>query len=154
MARGSSVKLPHRLSGPTAAALFISAAVGAPHAGAADPSSAGGTGILSPGRMFSEQTGESLYANVCQGCHMSDGRGAVGAGSYPSLANDPNLEMAAYPVHVVVDGLRGMPAVGQAMTDDQVIAVVGYVRTHFGNHGAAPVTADEVRAARQEGAAP
>ena len=104
--------------------------------------------------MFSEGTGESLYRNICQGCHMADGRGAVGAGSYPSLAGDSNFGVAAYPVHVVVDGLRGMPAFGPALTDDQVIAVVGYVRTHFGNHEAAPVTADDVRAARQEGAAP
>ena len=40
------------------------------------------------------------------------------------------------------------------MNDEQVIAVVSYVRTHFGNQDAAPVTADEVRAARQDGAAP
>ena len=82
------------------------------------------------------------------------GEGRSGAGIYPSLAGDPNIGVAAYPVHVVVDGLRGMPAFGHALTDDQVIAVVGYVRTHFGNHEAAPVTADDVRAARQEEAAP
>ena len=123
-------------------------------AGAADPAPAEGASILSPGRIFSEETGESLYGNVCQGCHMADGRGAVGAGSYPSLAGDPNLEVAAYPVHVVVDGLRGIPAFGHAMNDEQVIAVVSYVRTHFGNQDAASVTADEVRAARQDGAAP
>ena len=134
-------------------ALLFAALVGLPTAGAAELDPAQG-GILSPGRMFSEATGESLYANVCQGCHMTDGRGAVGAGSYPSLAGDSNLEATAYPLHVVIDGLRGMPAFGQALTDEQVIAVVGYVRNHFGNHAAAPVTADEVEAARQEGATP
>ena len=153
MAGGRSVKRSDRVAGLAAAAVFVAAAAGFPNAGAADSPPAV-SGVLSPGRMFSEASGESLYANVCQGCHMVDGRGAGGAGSYPSLAGDPNLGVAAYPVRVVVDGLRGMPAFGHAMTDDQVIAVVGFVRTHFGNHDAAPVTADEVRAARQEGAAP
>ena len=154
MARGERRDVPNHFMMATVVALLVSVAAVSPVAGAADSPPIAGGGILSVGRMFSETTGESLYANVCQGCHMSDGRGAVGAGIYPSLANDPNLEDAAYPIHVVVDGLRGMPAFGHALTDEQVIAVVGYVRAHFGNHDAAPVTADEVRAARQEGAAP
>ena len=152
MAPGIIVKPMHRFSMAIVVVALVPAAAGLPSAAAAESSA--GPGILSPGRLFSEDTGESLYANVCQGCHMADGRGAVGAGSYPSLAGDSNLSLTAYPVHVVVDGLRGMPAFGQAMSDDQVIAVVSYVRTHFGNHDAAPVTAEEVRAARQEGATP
>ncbi len=154
MRRESRPTWAHRLLEVMVVAVLVSPAVGSAHAGAAEPIPTEGAGILSPGRMFSEGTGESLYRNICQGCHMADGRGAVGAGSYPSLAGDSNFGVAAYPVHVVVDGLRGMPAFGPALTDDQVIAVVGYVRTHFGNHEAAPVTADDVRAARQEGAAP
>ena len=154
MARGNCGTWPRYLLEVTVLAFLVPLGAGSPTAGAADRVPAEGGGILSPGRLFSEATGESLYANVCQGCHMADGRGAVGAGSYPSLAGDPNLEAAAFPVHVVVDGLRGMPAFGHAMTDEQVMAVVGYVRTHFGNHDAAPATADDVRAARQEGAAP
>src|SRR3981081_523033 len=31
---------------------------------------------LSGGFKFAEQSGEELYANVCQGCHMPDGKGA------------------------------------------------------------------------------
>ena len=42
--------------------------------------------MLSPGFRFSEQSGEALYTNVCQACHMGNGEGAVGAGRYPSLA--------------------------------------------------------------------
>ena len=34
------------------------------------------------------------------------------------------------------------------MSDDQVAAVVNYVRTHFGNHYDDAVTKDEVKAAR------
>ena len=103
---------------------------------------------LSAGYTFSERTGEALYANVCQACHMPDGRGATGAGTYPSLADNKNLEAAGYPVAVVVNGQRGMPPIGEMMNDDQVAAVVNYVRTHFGNHYQDAVTAADVKAVR------
>ena len=134
---------------PTAAlaSALLVAIAGAAFAGEpAAPSSAEAT--LSPGRVFSEQTGESLYANVCQGCHMADGRGAAGAGAYPSFAGNGKLAVAGYPTLVVVQGLRGMPAVGRRMTDEQVAAVVNYVRTHFGNGYGDPVSAADVKAAR------
>ena len=47
--------------------------------------------------------------------------------------NDGNLESGGYPVYVVVSGQRAMPPIGAMMSDDQVAAVVNYVRTHFGN---------------------
>jgi mono/diheme cytochrome c family protein len=105
-------------------------------------------GVFSQGRAFSEQSGESLFANVCQGCHMPDGRGATGAGSFPSLVEDRNLQTAGYAVDVVVNGLRAMPPVGRAMSDAQTAAVVNYVRTHFGNSYQDAVTSDDVKAAR------
>jgi mono/diheme cytochrome c family protein len=104
---------------------------------------------LSAGYKFSETGGEELYTNVCQGCHMPDGKGATGAGTYPSLAGDKALEAAGYPVSVVVHGQNGMPPVGVMMTDDQVAAVVNYVRTHFGNDYRDAVTAENVKAARR-----
>jgi mono/diheme cytochrome c family protein len=103
----------------------------------------------SPGFRFSETTGEALYANVCQACHMPDGKGATGAGTYPSLAGDKNLEAGGFAVSVLVHGQRGMPPVGLMMTNDQVAAVVNYVRTHFGNHYNDAVSSEEVKAARQ-----
>jgi mono/diheme cytochrome c family protein len=104
--------------------------------------------MLSPGFRFSEKTGEAIYANVCQACHMSDGKGATGAGTYPALAGDRNLGAAGYPVTVLLNGLRGMPPVGFMMSDDQVAAVVNYVRTHFGNNYPDAVTAEDVKAVR------
>ena len=41
-----------------------------------------------------------------------------------------------------------MPAVGRLMTDEQVAAVVTYIRTHFGNDYQEPVTAEQVKKAR------
>jgi mono/diheme cytochrome c family protein len=103
---------------------------------------------LSAGFRFAETSGEELFANVCQGCHMPDGGGATGAGNYPALAKDRSLEARAYAVHVVVRGQRAMPPIGSMMSDDQVVAVVNYVRTHFGNQYPDPVTAEDVRLAR------
>ena len=104
-----------------------------------------------PDRGFrsTETTGEALYANICQACHMPDGKGASGAGTYPALAGDQKLAAAGYPVIVVLHGLRGMPPVGYLMTDDQVAAVVNYVRTHFGNNYPDAVIAADVKAVRQ-----
>lgn len=104
---------------------------------------------LSAGFRFAEKSGEELFANVCQGCHMPDGKGATGAGTYPSLAGNSNLEAGGYPVSIVVNGQRGMPSFGTMMSDDQVAAVVNYVRTHFGNRYRDAVTSEDVRTVRR-----
>jgi mono/diheme cytochrome c family protein len=98
---------------------------------------------------FMATTGEGLYADICQGCHMPGGVGAVGAGVYPALAGNPKLAAAGYPLALVIRGRNGMPPFGDLMTDSQVAAVVNYVRTHFGNHFADDVTAADAKASRQ-----
>jgi mono/diheme cytochrome c family protein len=108
-----------------------------------------GQRTFSLGYRFFEMSGEELYNNVCRGCHMMDARGATGAGSYPSLAANPNLEAAGYPVTLVVHGRRGMPPFGDMMNDAQVAAVVNYLRTHFGNNYSDAVTAQDVSDARR-----
>jgi mono/diheme cytochrome c family protein len=120
---------------------WASAVTGAEQAPTSKPS-------LSRSFRFTETSGEDLFASVCQGCHMADGHGADGAGRYPALADNRNLEAAGYPVTVIVRGLRAMPPVGALMSDDQVAAVVNYVRTHFGNQYGDAVTADDVKAVR------
>jgi mono/diheme cytochrome c family protein len=103
---------------------------------------------FSPAFPFTEQSGEQLFANVCQGCHMPGARGAVGAGTYPSLAGNKNLEAGGYPVYVVVRGQRAMPAFAAMMSDDQIAAVVNYLRTHFGNDYKDAVMAEDVKVMR------
>lgn len=83
--------------------------------------------------MFGQQSGEEIYKGICQGCHMPEAKGATGAGAYPALAKDANLETAGYPVGVVVRGRKAMPAFADYFTDEQIANVVNYVRTHFGN---------------------
>jgi len=104
--------------------------------------------FVNPAR-FMAATGEGLYADVCQGCHMPEGVGASGAGTYPALARNPKLAAAGYPLALVLRGRNGMPPFGDLLTDIQVAAVVNYVRTHFGNHFADEVTAADAKAARQ-----
>jgi mono/diheme cytochrome c family protein len=97
---------------------------------------------------FMSQSGEALYADICQGCHMPGGVGAVGAGSYPALTKNPKLAVAGYVLSMVINGRKGMPPFGGLLTDQQVAAVVTYVRTHFGNEFSDEVTAAEARASR------
>ena len=82
------------------------------------------------------------------GLPHAGGEGAIGAGNYPALANE-NLEAGAYPVFVVVNGLKGMPPLGTYLDDEQVAAVVNYVATHFGNNYRDKVSADDVKAVRR-----
>jgi mono/diheme cytochrome c family protein len=108
-----------------------------------------GQRTFSSGYRFVEMSGEELYNNVCRGCHMADGKGATGAGTYPSLVANPNLAQAGYPITMVVRGRRAMPPFGDMMNDAQVAAVVNYLRTHFGNDFSDAVTAQDVSGARQ-----
>jgi mono/diheme cytochrome c family protein len=105
--------------------------------------------VFSSGYRFVEMSGEELFNNVCRGCHMPDGTGASGAGSYPSLAKNPNLQSSGYPITLVVRGQRAMPPFGGMMNDAQIAAVVNYVRTHFGNNYRDAVTAKDVKDARR-----
>lgn len=85
-------------------------------------------------------SGQGVYQHVCQGCHMPGAVGAVGAGRFPALANDKRLAAAGYPVAMVLRGNGGMPWFNGVLNDEQIAAVVNYVRTHFGNDYKDPVT--------------
>ena len=98
--------------------------------------------------MFSQQSGEEIYKGICQGCHMPDAKGTVGAGAYPALAKDANLETAGYPIGIVVKGQKAMPAFADYFSDEQIANVVNYVRTHFGNKYRDKVKPEDVKALR------
>jgi mono/diheme cytochrome c family protein len=79
---------------------------------------------------------------------MPDAKGAVGAGAYPSLAKNENLETAAYPVSVVLKGQKAMPFFAMQLGDQQIADVVNYVRTHFGNKYRDKVKPEDVKIMR------
>ena len=103
------------------------------------------SGFFSP---FPFQGGEAIYKGVCQGCHMPDAKGAVGAGAYPALAKNARLETAAYPVSIVLKGQKAMPFFFMQLDDQQVADVVNYVRTHFGNNYRDKVKPQDVKLLR------
>jgi len=109
------------------------------------PNAASISGFFSP---FPFQGGEAIYKGVCQGCHMPEAQGAVGAGAYPALAKDENLETAGYPIAVVLKGQKAMPFFGMQLSDQQIADVVNYVRTHFGNKYRDKVKPEDVKALR------
>ena len=90
-----------------------------------------------------------MFRNVCAACHQVDAEGAVGAGAYPSLVADKNLDSVDFMLSVLLGGLKGMSPVGDMMSDAQVADVVNYVRTHFGNSYSEAVSAADVAAARR-----
>ncbi|UUP18553.1 c-type cytochrome [Nitratireductor thuwali] len=102
----------------------------------ADPSRIGVTG------------GEEVYRAICQGCHMPDGEGAVGAGAYPPLADNENLEFPEYPIYIIINGQRAMPPLGEVLDDQQIADVVNYIQTHFGNEYGGDATAEMVAQTR------
>jgi mono/diheme cytochrome c family protein len=97
---------------------------------------------------YTQQTGEDLFRNICQGCHMPDAKGAIGAGAYPALASNPRLAAAIYPITVVLHGQRAMPPFGETLSDEQIASVLNYVRTHFGNRYRDLITPTAVKARR------
>ena len=104
--------------------------------------------------------GQQIYEHVCRGCHMPDAGGAVGAGRYPALAQDPTLVSRQYMALTILMGRRNMPAFGArhaiafggppaVLSEAQIAAVINYVRSHFGNHYQDQITAAEVNALDQ-----
>jgi mono/diheme cytochrome c family protein len=105
-------------------------------------------GTMSSATRFVQRDGEVLYKSVCAACHMPGGEGAIGAGAYPRLAQNAKLKSGAYPVFMVTNGRNAMPSFARTLDDEQIAAVVNYVRTHFGNAYTDAVRAVDVKAVR------
>ena len=104
--------------------------------------------------------GQAIYRDQCSACHGIDGRGV--AMLFPSLAQS-SLAHASDPtsaIRLVLRGGRsvatsaeptapGMPPFGWQLNDDQVAAVLTYVRNAW-QTAAAPVSAETVGRARQQ----
>jgi mono/diheme cytochrome c family protein len=100
--------------------------------------------------------GEQIYDHICQGCHMSGGQGAVGAGSYPKLSANKKFVSWEFVAVTILKGRNGMPPFGHPadqeesrathLTDAQIADVVNYVRSHFDNNYKSTVTGKQVAA--------
>jgi mono/diheme cytochrome c family protein len=97
------------------------------------------------------ELGKRVYDAQCASCHATDGRGMPP--NYPPLAGNQSIQMASAvnPIRMVLNGgyppgtegnpqPYGMPPFAQALTDDEVAAVVSFIRVSWGNRGT-PVSA-------------
>ena len=90
-------------------------------------------------------TGEQVYSQVCQACHMADAKGGTGAATIPALAKNPKLAEPGYPIGMILQGRGAMPPLTDLLGPAQIAAVVTYIRTHFGNSYKKPVTEADVK---------
>lgn len=97
---------------------------------------------------YTSTDGEEIYQTLCAGCHMPDGGGAVGAGAYPALAGNSNLEYSGYAISLIVNGQKAMPAFGTFLNDEQIVALTTYLQTNLGNDYTPDATIESVADAR------
>jgi mono/diheme cytochrome c family protein/glucose/arabinose dehydrogenase len=115
------------------------------------PGAAAPVAALTPEEQQRFDAGQEVYRNVCQACHQSDGRGMDRLA--PSLV-DSTFAVARpeIPVRILLNGKEGpvglMPPVGQTFTDEQIAAVLTYIRREWGQTGS-PVDAEMVQAVRR-----
>jgi len=105
--------------------------------------------------------GKVVFEMTCALCHNSDGMGKPG--QFPPLAGSEwvNAPGANRVLRIPLVGLSGpikikgqewnlaMPAMGAALSDDDLAAALSYIRQAWGNK-APPVTAEKVKAIRAE----
>ena len=96
--------------------------------------------------------GQEIYESICIACHRPEGMGAEGTegvAGIPALANNPfvALEDPKPVVQTVLNGRAGMPAF-RGFEDEEIAAVVSYIRQDFGNQAGPvdPEVVEEVRA--------
>jgi mono/diheme cytochrome c family protein len=104
---------------------------------------------LTPGEVARVAAGRDIFGRICQACHQADGLGA------PNIA--ASLVRSAYVngtplrlIRILLQGKEGMalmPPVGATLSDEEVAAVLSYVRREWGNT-ADPIDAAQVREIR------
>ncbi|HXB84347.1 MAG TPA: cytochrome c [Candidatus Acidoferrum sp.] len=120
--------------------------------GASAAASASAAAMRNPA---SASDGATVYLTDCSSCHQADGQGVSGA--FPPLAG--NAVVTGNPVAVIAivkNGLEGrvtvndlaysgiMPSWKGQIPDDQLAAVISYIRSAWNNH-APGVSVDQVR---------
>jgi mono/diheme cytochrome c family protein len=81
--------------------------------------------------------GEGVYVEYCAECHQRDGSGW--SNLYPRFAGNPIVTLHD-PEPIIVTVLYGqgaMPAFNDKLTNDDIAAVLSYIRNSWGNHAPA-----------------
>lgn len=102
--------------------------------------------------------GAKTYSQVCQACHQANGQGIPSA--FPPLDGSEWVENKNQVAAIVLKGLQGeievkgqkfagvMPPHDQQLSDEQIQAVVNYVRTSWGNSFDDEISLEEVKKLR------
>ena len=106
---------------------------------------------LTPEEQKRFEAGRDVYRNICQACHQPDGRGqdrvAANLLGSPLALASPDI-----PARIVINGKEGpiglMPPVGSTLNDEQIAAVLTYIRREWGQDGS-PVDAATVAKTRE-----
>jgi mono/diheme cytochrome c family protein len=99
--------------------------------------------------------GARLYLDNCAMCHQAKGAGIPGV--FPKLADNGavNASDPANLVNVTLAGIPGrgeyaaMPSFAEKLSDDQIAALLNYVRTSWGNSANPNVSPEMVRKRRE-----
>ncbi|MDQ4078769.1 MAG: cytochrome c [Chloroflexota bacterium] len=93
------------------------------------------------------QQGEDIYSSTCIACHQEDGEGV---GPILPLAGNPlvTADRTQGLISVVLTGRGGMPRFAGYYSDQEIAAVLSYIRQAWEND-ADPVTAESVQAVRE-----
>jgi mono/diheme cytochrome c family protein len=95
--------------------------------------------------------GQVQYAATCAGCHQARGTGLAGVAK-PLVGSPWVLGIPERLIRIVLHGKEGtmlMPPVGAGLSNDQIAAVLTYIRRSWGNSASAidPNAVREVRGA-------
>lgn len=94
------------------------------------------------------QRGASIYYTVCLACHQVDGNGVPGIYLPLNQGGIINLEDPTLFIYTVLYGRGGMPRFNGIYSDQDIAAIVTFVRQEWDNDSA-PVTAANVAAVRE-----
>jgi mono/diheme cytochrome c family protein len=105
---------------------------------------------LTPDEQQRFEAGRTVYTSLCMACHQEDGRGRDKIA--PSLAGSAlALAPPAVTTRILLNGKEGsiglMPPLGATLSDEQIAAVLTYVRRSWGN-GGSPVDVNTVKGTR------
>lgn len=90
--------------------------------------------------------GATLFQQNCSACHQAQGQGVKGA--FPALAGDAFVQGDEGQVaSLLLHGRGGMPNFSEDLSDDQIAAILSFVRSAWGNH-APPLKVSTVAQAR------
>lgn len=90
--------------------------------------------------------GEELYVDNCAACHQEGGEGT---GAYPMLDGNPFVTQdPERPIRQVINGQGAMPGFGNSLSDEEIAAIVSYIRNAWTNDSSV-VMPDQVQQARE-----